>query len=80
MRATRDRIDRKLDLLQARVADSRGQATRAALGGGALVSALYLWSRLRQSRHRRRARGYVRPRAAAYGAQREAVQARGEEP
>lgn len=63
MRATRERIDRNLDLLQARVADSRGQATRAALGGGALVSFLYFWARLRSSRQRRKSRAHVLARA-----------------
>lgn len=66
MRATRERIDRKLDLLQARVADSRGQATRAALGGGALVSFLYTWAKLRQRRQRRRARAQVLARVRRY--------------
>lgn len=66
MRATRDRIDRKLDLLQARVADSRGQATRAALGAGGLVSFLYVWAKLRQTRQRRRARAHVLARIRRY--------------
>jgi hypothetical protein len=66
MRATRDRIDRKLDLLQARVADSRGQATRAALGGGAFLSFLYMWARLRKARQRRRARARVLTRVRRY--------------
>jgi hypothetical protein len=55
MRATRERIDRKLDLLQSRVAESRGQARRVALGGSALISTLYIWSKLRQAFQRRRA-------------------------
>ena len=66
MRATRERIDRKLDLLQARVADSRGQATKAALAGGALLSFLYTWAKLRQARQRSKARARVLARASRY--------------
>ena len=60
MKATRRRIDEKLDLLQARMAAQKGLVTRAALGGGALVSGLYMWSRLRAKLRARRQRKYAR--------------------
>jgi len=56
MKATRERIDLKLDLLQARVAASGGQMKRAAFGGGALLSMLLLWAKRRQARRQERAR------------------------
>jgi hypothetical protein len=56
VKATRDRIDRKLDLIQARVKHSRGRANRIAFVSGAILSALFFWARRRQSRNRQRAR------------------------
>lgn len=51
MKMTRERIDRKLDRLEARLAESRGQLTRIARGAGALVATLYgLASRRRAQR------------------------------
>ena len=59
MRETRRRIDQKLDLLQARVSESRIQATRAVLGLGGLVTSLYMLSRIRHAWLRRRAPGQL---------------------
>ena len=66
MRATRDRIDRKLDLLQSRVSQQRGQAARVAVGGGALISTLDMWAKLRQRQQRKRARAHLLARAQGY--------------
>ena len=66
MKATRDRIDRKLDLLQVRISESGGQVARVALGAGALLSSLYVWAKVRQGRQRRRAKAQLLARAQGY--------------
>jgi hypothetical protein len=66
MRATRRRIDEKLDLLQARMQEQRGAVTRTALGGGALLSLFYMWSKLRARNRRKRARAHVLARAQSW--------------
>jgi hypothetical protein len=60
MRATRRRIDEKLDLLQARMSAQSGAVTRAAVGGGALLSAFYMWAKLRAKRQTKRRRQHAR--------------------
>ncbi len=54
MRETRRRIDQKLDLLQARMSEQKGAVTSAALGGGALLTAFYMWAKVRAKRQARR--------------------------
>ena len=60
MRETRRRIDHTLDLLQARMAEQKGAVTSAALGGGALLTAFYMWAKVRAKRQARRRRTQVR--------------------
>lgn len=41
MKATREIVDHRLDMLQARIARSKGRFGRVALAGSVLVSALF---------------------------------------
>ncbi len=66
MRATRRRIDEKLDLLQTRMQEQRGAMTRTAVGGGALLSVFYMWSKMRARSRRKRARAHVLARAQSW--------------
>lgn len=50
MTTTRERIDRKLDRLEARLAESRWRLTRIAQGAGALVGTLYRRASRRRAR------------------------------
>ena len=48
MKATRERIDRKLDLLQTESARRKGRAKLIAFAGGALASMMFfVWARRR---------------------------------
>jgi hypothetical protein len=53
MKATRERIDRKLDRLQARATASSWLIKGVAFVGGVLISTVYVWSKRRQARRKR---------------------------
>jgi hypothetical protein len=55
MRAVRERIDRKLNLLQGRVTRPKGRVQRFALIGGVVIASLLILNRLRHARRERRA-------------------------
>jgi hypothetical protein len=62
MKATRARIDTKLDALQARLSDARGRANRAAATVAAGIGALLMIGWAGQRWHRRRALAAIRVR------------------